>query len=107
MRRFIGGPAGDEIMLVSDEEDPHLRWRFTDIGPASFRWRGEVSRDGGATWELEEEMHAARRAPVNGAYSASTAPSGWTITGPESAVGGRRASRAQSVPAVASLRRLG
>jgi hypothetical protein len=61
-RRFIGHPTGDEIVLISDEEDPQLRWRFTDIRPNSFRWRGEVSRDGGATWELEEEMHATRRA---------------------------------------------
>ena len=62
VRRFIGRPAGDEIILMSDEEDPQLRWRFTDIGPSSFRWRGEVSRDGGGTWELEEEMQATRRA---------------------------------------------
>jgi hypothetical protein len=61
VRRFIGRPAGDEIVLVSDEDDPQLRWRFTDIGPASFRWRGELSRDGGATWELDEEMRATRR----------------------------------------------
>ena len=33
VRRFIGRPAGDEIILMSDEEDPQLRWRFTDIGP--------------------------------------------------------------------------
>ena len=61
VRRFIGRPTGDEIVLVSDEDDPQLRWRFTDIGPDSFRWRGELSRDGGVTWELEEEMHATRR----------------------------------------------
>lgn len=61
VRRFIGRLAGDEIVLVSDEDDPQLRWRFTDIGPDSFRWRGELSRDGGATWELDEEMHATRR----------------------------------------------
>ncbi len=62
VRRFIGRPTGDEIVLMSGEDDPQLRWRFTDIEPASFRWRGELSRDGGATWELEEEMHATRRA---------------------------------------------
>ena len=62
MRRFVGRPIGDEIVLVSDEDDPQLRWRFTDIRPDSFRWRGELSRDGGATWESEEEMHATRRA---------------------------------------------
>jgi hypothetical protein len=62
VRRFIGRPTGDEIVLVSDEDDPQLRWRFTDILPDSFRWRGDMSRDGGATWELEEEMRATRRA---------------------------------------------
>jgi hypothetical protein len=62
VRRFIGRFTGDEIVIVSDEDDPQLRWRFTDIGPASFRWRGEVSRDGGTTWEVEEEMHATLRA---------------------------------------------
>jgi hypothetical protein len=61
VRRFIGRSDGDEIVLVSEEDDPQLRWRFTDIGPASFRWRGELSRDGGATWEFDEEMHATRR----------------------------------------------
>jgi hypothetical protein len=61
VRRYIGRRAGDEIVLVSDEDDPQLRWRFTDIGPASFRWRGELSRDGGASWELDEEMRATRR----------------------------------------------
>jgi hypothetical protein len=48
-------------VLVSDEDDPPLRWRCTDIEPASFRRHGEVSRDGGAIWELEEETHASRR----------------------------------------------
>jgi hypothetical protein len=62
VRRFIGRSTGEEIVLVSDEDDPQLRWRFSDIRADSFRWRGELSRDGGATWELDEEMHATRRA---------------------------------------------
>jgi len=32
VRRFVGRPADGDILLVSDEEDPQLRWRFTDIG---------------------------------------------------------------------------
>lgn len=60
VRRFIGRPVDGDIVLLSDEDDPQLRWSFTDIEPDSFRWRGEVSRDGGATWELEEEMLATR-----------------------------------------------
>jgi hypothetical protein len=61
VRRFIGRPANGEIVLLSDEDELWLRWRFTDITPASFRWVGEVSRDGGATWAFDEEMRATRR----------------------------------------------
>ncbi len=60
VRRFTGRPAGGDILLVSDEEDPRLRWRFTDIGPDSFTWQGEASHDGGRTWVLEEQMRATR-----------------------------------------------
>jgi len=61
VRRFVGRPADGDILLVSDEEDPQLRWRFTDIGADSFTWQGNVSRDGGRTWVLEEQMRATRR----------------------------------------------
>lgn len=37
------------------------RWSFCDITTASFVWRGEASLDGGATWTLEQEMHARRK----------------------------------------------
>ena len=60
VRRFVGRPVGDEILLISDEDDPQLRWRFTDIAPDSFVWRGEISRDGGATWRVDEEMRITR-----------------------------------------------
>jgi hypothetical protein len=60
VRRFIGRPDGGDIMLLSDEEDPQLRWRFTDIAPDSFRWLAEISRDRGATWQFDEEMRAVR-----------------------------------------------
>jgi hypothetical protein len=61
VRRFIGRPKDGEIILLSDEEQPMLRWRFTDITPRSVLWRGEISHDGGATWALEEEMRLTRR----------------------------------------------
>ena len=61
VRRFVGRPVGGEIVLLSDEDDPQLRWRFTDIAPGSFTWRGEISRDGGASWTLDEEMRVSRR----------------------------------------------
>ena len=61
VRRFIGRPVDGEILLLSDEDEPQLRWRFTDIAPTSFTWRGEISRDGGATFTFDEEMRATRR----------------------------------------------
>ena len=60
VRRFIGRPAGGDIVLLSDEELPWLRWRFTDIEPDSFTWRAERSDDGGATWRDEDRMRATR-----------------------------------------------
>ena len=61
VRRFVGRPVGGEIVLISDEDEPQLRWRFTDIEPDAFRWCAESSRDGGATWDSDEEMLATRR----------------------------------------------
>ena len=46
---------------VSDEDEPQLRWRFTEITVRSFVWRGEISHDRGATWTLDEEMRITRR----------------------------------------------
>lgn len=61
VRRFIGRPVGDEIILLSDEDDPQLRWRFTGITDQAFRWRSEISHDDGATWTFNEEMRLTRR----------------------------------------------
>jgi hypothetical protein len=61
VRRFIGVPDAGDIVLRSEDDEPFLRWRFTDIAHGSFRWQGEISHDRGRTWELEEEMHAVRR----------------------------------------------
>jgi hypothetical protein len=60
VRRFIGRPADGQIILLSDDEDPWLRWRFTDIRPRSALWIGEISYDRGATWIQEEQMHLTR-----------------------------------------------
>jgi hypothetical protein len=60
VRRFIGRADGEDIVLLSDEEEPQLRWRFTDITSDSFTWLGEISHDGGAMWTLEERMDATR-----------------------------------------------
>ena len=60
VRKFIGRSVGDEIQLVSTDEAPFLRWRFTDIGPDRFVWLGEYSSDEARTWQLEERMAATR-----------------------------------------------
>lgn len=53
---------GEEILQEGkDDEGAPMRWVFSDITPRSFRWRGEVSRDGGKTWRLGAEFFATRR----------------------------------------------
>ena len=60
--RMEGGAEGDRIVLRGrDPEGAELRWSFNDIRPDSFVWRGEVSRDGGRTWRMDEEHHMRRR----------------------------------------------
>ena len=60
VRRFIGRPSGDGIVLLSEEDDPQLRWSFSNITAGSFTWRAEISHDGGATWDFNEQMLATR-----------------------------------------------
>ncbi len=60
VRRFIGRPDDQDIVLLRDEDDPQLRWRFTDIEADSFTWQAEASHDGGATWHFDERMLATR-----------------------------------------------
>jgi hypothetical protein len=61
VRTFTARPDGDGIVLSGSFGDGDLRWSFSDIAPASFAWRNEVSRDGGATWRVQQTF-AARRA---------------------------------------------
>jgi uncharacterized protein len=57
-----GGVKGDRIVLHGvDADGSRIRWSFNDIGPDSFVWRGETSRDGGTSWRLEEEHRMRRR----------------------------------------------
>ena len=59
---LVGGRVGNDIVLNGRRPDGALqRWSFSDIGPDAFRWQGHVSADDGATWVLDEEMHARRR----------------------------------------------
>ena len=47
--------------MLCSEDEPQLRWSFTDITRDAFNWRGEISRDGGVTFLPDEEMRITRR----------------------------------------------
>ncbi len=48
--------GADIVQEGTDAEGARIRWSFTEIRPASFHWRGEVSHDGGQTWLLQAEF---------------------------------------------------
>ena len=59
--QMIGREQGDDIVQLGTGPDGNLiRWRFSEITPNSFRWRGEISADEGATWRLNVEFTARR-----------------------------------------------
>jgi len=60
-RRQIGRARGSDIVQEGqDEGGAPVRWRFTEITPDSFRWLGERSPDGGASYRLLLEIRARR-----------------------------------------------
>ena len=61
VRKFIGRSEGNEIHLISTDDDPYLRWRFTEIGDDRFVWLGEFSTDEARTWQPEERVVAIRQ----------------------------------------------
>jgi catechol 2,3-dioxygenase-like lactoylglutathione lyase family enzyme len=59
--RQIGRARGADIVQEgTNDAGEATRWSFTEITRDSFRWRGERSRDGGATWHLQAEFFARR-----------------------------------------------
>jgi catechol 2,3-dioxygenase-like lactoylglutathione lyase family enzyme len=59
--RQIGHARGTDIVQEGrNDAGEATRWSFTEITPDSFRWRGERSRDDGATWHLQAEFFARR-----------------------------------------------
>lgn len=59
--RQIGRAQGKDILQEGkNDAGEAVRWSFTEITDDSFRWRGERSRDGGATWQLQAEFLARR-----------------------------------------------
>jgi hypothetical protein len=60
---MIGRAEGNDIVQLGTRPDGQLmRWSFREITPNSFLWRGEVSADDGASWRINTEFTATRRA---------------------------------------------
>lgn len=51
---------GEIVQNGVDDDGSLMRWRFIDIRPDAFRWLGESSVDGGASWRLAVEFLARR-----------------------------------------------
>ena len=59
--RQIGrAQGGDIVQLGKSDAGEAVRWSFTEITPASFRWLGVRSRDDGKSWQLQAEFLARR-----------------------------------------------
>jgi hypothetical protein len=52
--------ANGIVQIGTNDAGETTRWSFVDIVPDSFVWRGERSRDGGATWQLQAEFRVRR-----------------------------------------------
>ena len=62
--RQIGRARGEDIVQEGrNDAGEAIRWSFTGITPDGFRWLGERSSDGGATWQLQAEFRARRIDP--------------------------------------------
>jgi hypothetical protein len=59
----LGRAVGADIVQIGeDHRGLQRRWRFLEITQRTFRWVGEASWDKGATWTLEMQMQAQRKA---------------------------------------------
>jgi hypothetical protein len=59
---MVGRKEGEGIVQLGKNPDGNqIRWSFSEITRDAFRWRGEVSADGGKTWRLTVEFFARRR----------------------------------------------
>ena len=59
VRVFEGRETAQGIELISRDDQPWLRWRFTEIADDSFVWLGEDSPDG-LSWTPDDRMDARR-----------------------------------------------
>ena len=56
---MIGRKEGSDIVQLGTSPDGNpICWSFSEITRESFRWRGEVSLDNGATWRLDVDFLA-------------------------------------------------
>ncbi len=61
---LVGRRAGDAVIQEGQLADgARIRWSFVDIRPHSFTWRGELSIDGGRTWNVDAEFLCTRAQP--------------------------------------------
>src|SRR5215204_4404244 len=59
--RQIGRARGKDIVQEGKADaGAAIRWSFSEITPDSFRWLGELSLDGGASWHTQAEFRARR-----------------------------------------------
>ena len=59
--RQIGRARGNDIVQDGkNDAGDAVRWSFTERTSDSFRWLGERSLDGGATWQLQAEFFVRR-----------------------------------------------
>jgi hypothetical protein len=59
--RQLGRARGNDIVQEgTNDAGDATRWSFTDITPSTFRWRGERSRDGGTSWQLQADFSVRR-----------------------------------------------
>jgi len=59
--QMVGREEGDDIVQLETQPDgQRIRWRFSEITGNSFRWTGEISADGGASWRLHVDFSARR-----------------------------------------------
>ena len=61
---FEARRIGDEIVLERHDAEAIERWIFSGVTPDSFAWRAVSSKDGGASWELQQEFAVRRRSAV-------------------------------------------
>jgi len=63
VRRTFLARSSDEgiVQHGHTEEGFPMRWIFSDIAEDSFSWKSVVTKDGGKTWRLREEMQVHRK----------------------------------------------